>query len=117
MTFKYVSDVSQERGVRCSLVLLCLEQETMCCNQEDLAYLPLEKDFLILTVDKSDHLFTGEEILLRVVLQNIRQTLIKDDENIVDHTLKRALVHGLWVLLVLQKTEPLFQVIRYRFRT
>lgn len=75
------------------------------------------KDFLILTVDKSDHLFTGEEIPLRVVLQNIRQTLIKDDENIVDHTLKGALVHGLWVLLVLQKTEPLFQVIRYRFRT
>lgn len=35
-------------------------------------------DSLILKVDKQDHLFTGKEILLCVVLQNIRQALIKD---------------------------------------
>lgn len=40
--------------------------------------LTMEKDFLVLTVDKQDHLFAGEG-LLRVVLQNIRQTLIKDE--------------------------------------
>lgn len=37
------------------------------------------KDFLFLTVDKQDHFFTRKEILLKVVLQSIRQTLIKDD--------------------------------------
>lgn len=37
------------------------------------------KDFLILTVDKQDDLFSGKKILLRVVLQNTRRTLIKDE--------------------------------------
>lgn len=36
-------------------------------------------DFRFLTVVKQHHLFTRKEILLRVVLQNIRQTLIKND--------------------------------------
>lgn len=44
-----------------------------------LGILTMEKNFLTLTVDKQDHLFTGKRILLRVVLQNIRQTLIKDE--------------------------------------
>lgn len=82
MTFKQVSDVLQERDVRCSPVLLCLGQETTLQQGRSDAD-TREKDILVLTIVKQNNFFMGKGVILRVVLL-VYQTNI--EKGVIGHT-------------------------------